>query len=93
MEYKYKPQTGFTGIEIQLIKGKEEENWINMNEYLPDFRYLAKLQGVEYVMLMGHDTSKEEGKEIFLFSNACFVKQEDAEKSANWLKNKNFYGR
>ena len=93
VEYKYKPQTGFTGIEIQLIKGKEKENWINMDEYLPDFRYLAKLQGVEYVMLMGYDTSKEKEKEIFLFSNACFVKQEDAEKFANWLKNKNFYGR
>ena len=32
--------------------------------------------GPEYVMLMGYDTSKEDEKETFLFSNAGFVKQE-----------------
>ena len=32
-------------------------------------------------------------KETFLFSNAGFVKQEDAEKFADWAKNQNFYGR
>ena len=55
---------------------------------------MAKLQdGPEYVMLMGYDTSKEDEKETFLFSNAGFVKQEDAEKFADWAKNQNFYGR
>lgn len=94
VEQKYEPEAGLIGIEIQPIKGKEEEDWINKNEYLPDFRCMAKLQdGPEYVMLMGYDTSKEDEKETFLFSNAGFVKQEDAEKFADWAKNQNFYGR
>ena len=94
MEQKYEPEAGLTGTEIQPIKGKEEEDWINKNEYLPDFRCMAKLQdGSEYVMLMGYDTSKEDEKETFLFSNAGFVKQEDTEKFADWAKNQNFYGR
>lgn len=94
VEQKYEPEAGLTGIEIQPIKGKEEKDWINKNEYLPDFRCMAKLQdGSEYVMLMGYDTSEENGKETFLFSNAGFVKQEDAEEFADWAKNKNFYGR
>lgn len=94
VEQKYEPEAGLTGTEIQPIKDKEEEDWINKNEYLPDFRCMAKLQdGAEYVMLMGYDTSKEDEKETFLFSNAGFVKQEDAEKFANWAKIQNFYGR
>lgn len=77
------------GIEKQTIENKDDENWINKNEFLPDFRYIAKLQnGTEYVMLIGYDTSDEDGKEIFLFSNAGFVKQQDAEKFAEWAKSK-----
>lgn len=85
---------GLMGIEKQTIENKDDENWINKNEFLPDFRYIAKLQnGTEYVMLIGYDTSDEDGKEIFLFSNAGFVKQQDAEKFAEWAKKQNFYGR
>lgn len=94
VEQKCEPEAELTGTETQPIKGKEEEGWINKNEYLPDFRCMCKLQdGTEYVMLIGYDTSKEDRKETFLFSNAGFVKQEDAEKFADWAKNQNFYGR
>lgn len=94
VEQKHESEAELTGTEIQPIKGKEEEDWINKNEYLPDFRCMGKLQdGSEYVMLMGYDTSKEDEKETFLFSNAGFVKREDAEKFADWAEKKNFYGR
>lgn len=90
-----KLEVGLRGIEIQSIKGKEDKDWINNDEYLPYFRYVANSQdGHEYVMLVGYDTSnKEVGKETFLFSNACFVRQGDAKEFANWAKNRNFYGR
>lgn len=94
LEQRYEPEAGLSGTETQPIKGINDDNWINNNEYLPDFRYMAKHQdGSEYVMLMGYDTSKNDGKETFLFSNAGFVKQEDAEKFAEWAKIQNFYGR
>lgn len=93
-EQKYEPNAGLSGIEIQPIKGNDVENWINKNKFLPDFRCIAKIKdGSEYVMLMGYDLSKEEPKETFLFSNAGFVRQEDAEKFADWAKDQNFYGR
>ena len=94
MELRYKPEAGLTGVEIQPIKGKNEKDWIKKNEYLPDFRFLARQDdGVDYVMLMGYDTAKEDNKETFLFSNAGFVKKEDADKFATWAKVQNFYGR
>ena len=69
-------------------------DWIDNRTYLPTFRWLTQNEdGTEYVMLMGYDTAKDEPKETFLFSNACFVKQEDTEKFAKWAKRKNFYGR
>lgn len=91
---KNEAEAQLIGIEIQPNKAMNIEDWINKNEYLPDFRSIVKLQnGSEYVMLMGYDKSKEDKKETFLFSNAGFVKQEYAEKFADWAKNKNFYGR
>lgn len=90
-----KPEAGLRGTERQPINGGEEEDWVNNNEYLPEFRYLAKDEnGLEYVLLMGYDTTKgDEGKETFLFINAGFVHQEDAGRFAEWCKNQNFYGR
>lgn len=94
MRQKYEAEAQLIGIETQPNKAMDIEDWINKNEYLPNFRNIAKLQnGYEYVMLMGYDTSKEDKKETSLFSNAGFVKQEYAEKFADWAKNQNFYGR
>lgn len=94
VELRYDFGAGLLGIEKQPIKGKEDKDWINNNEFLPDFRYVAKFQdGLEYVMLIGYDNSEEDGKETFLFSNACFVKQNEAENFTVWAKDKNFHGR
>ena len=91
---KYFPTTRLFGIEKQTIKYNQDEDWINKNNILPEFRYEATFQdGFKYVMLVGYDTAKKDGKETFLFSNACFVKQNDSELFANWAKKQNFYGR
>ena len=83
-----------TGIDAQPIVGEDDENWIDNNQYLPTFRHIAKaLDGAEYVMLMCYDSTRGNVKETFLYSNACFVKKEDAKRFANWAKNQNFYGR
>ena len=93
-EQKRQYHSGLIGIEEQPIIGKEMDDWIDNRTYLPAFRWLTQNEdGTEYVMLMGYDTAKDKPKETFLFSNACFVKQEDAEKFAKWAKKKNFYGR
>lgn len=91
----YSPEAGLTGTERLPINGVEKEDWIDNNEFLPDFQYRAwDKDGVEYVLLMGYDTTKgDDGKETFLFDNAGFVHKEDAGKFASWAKEQNFYGR
>lgn len=94
LEYKKALKDCLSGIEKQTIQGVDDEKWIDKNEYLPVFRYLARHEdGNEYVMLMGYDTARQDTKEIFLFSNACFVKAVDKDKFAEWAKVRNFYGR
>ncbi|EEN81970.1 hypothetical protein POREN0001_0673 [Porphyromonas endodontalis ATCC 35406] len=94
IESKYEPKAGLIGIENQLIKGKDDEEWISKNEYLPDFRGIVKhKEGAEFVMLIGYDRTKDQNKETFLFSNTGFVKQKDADKFAKWARDKDFYGR
>lgn len=94
VEYRMPPEAGLSGMEKLPIQGKDDDNWIKKNDYLPVFRCLAKHEdGSEYVMLMGYDTVKEDGKETFLFSNACFVRIEDESKFVSWAKVQNFYGR
>ena len=92
---EYVPEAGLTGTERKQINGVENEDWIQINEYLPEFRYRAwDKDGVEYVLLMGYDKTKgNEGKETFLFINAGFVRKNDAEKFSIWAKGQNFYGR
>lgn len=82
------------GIDAQPIVGTDDENWIDNNNYLPTFRYVARdVNGTEYVMLMCYDSTRGDVRETFLFSNACFVKNDDAKRYANWAKDQNFYGR
>lgn len=91
----FDPKAGLSGMERMPIAGVEEKDWVENNAYLPEFKYKAvDEKGVEYVMLMGYDTTKsEDDKETFLFDNACFVKSGDAERFARWAKEQNFYGR
>ena len=91
---KNKYHSGLIGIEEQPIIGVDMDDWIENRSYLPQFRWLTQNQeGAEYVMLMGYDTAKVGTRETFLFSNAGFVKQEDAAAFAAWAKEQNFYGR
>ena len=94
IKQRYEANAGLSGVESQAIGGKEFENWIEDNAYLPLFRWLARQQdGTEYVMLMGYDKSEDGNKDTFLFSNAGFVKKEYAKKFAQWAQEQNFYGR
>ena len=94
VEHNMSPEAGLSGMEKLPIQGRDDDNWIKNNDYLPVFRCLAKHEdGSEYVMLMGYDTVKEDGKETFLFSNACFVRKEDECKFTSWANKQNFYGR
>lgn len=94
VKLKYEAETELTGIMKQSIEGKDDKNWIKENKYLPIFRCIAKhKEGAEYVMLMGYDTTKDERKETFLFSNTAFVKQENVDNFAEWARYQNFYGR
>ncbi len=92
--YKMAPESGLSGMEKLPILGKDDEGWITKDEYLPVFRCMARHEdGNEYVMLMGYDTVKDGEKETFMFSNAGFVRAEDADKFEAWAKIQNFYGR
>lgn len=94
LEYKKALKDCLSGIEKQTIQGVDDEKWIDKNEYLPVFRCLARHEdGNEYVMLMGYDSARQDTKEIFLFSSACFVRPEDKDKFSEWAKVQNFYGR
>ena len=94
VEYKMPAEAGLSGIEKLPIAGKNDAGWIKKKDYLPVFRCFARHEdGGEYVMLMGYDTVKENEKETFLFSNSCFVRNEDTYKFEAWAKVQNFYGR
>ena len=94
VELRYEPEGGLIGIDNQTITVANNREWINNNEYLPTFRYIAKNQEeTEYIMLIGYDIVKDSPKETYLFCNSCFVKQENANIFAEWARKQNFYGR
>lgn len=87
---------------INLLENVDEvdnEKWMDKGYQLPAPRLLLKdKDGDDWVLLTcydGHTTEATDGtiKDLFLYTNAGFVKNEEVSAFKEWAKEKNFYGR
>lgn len=84
---------------IEDAAGVDNEKWMEESYPLPAPRLkLTDYEGGEWIVLTCYDGHTTEGandtvKDLFLYSNAGFVKKEKLEAYKEWAKKQNFYGR
>lgn len=93
------PYTEFLAEDLEDVKEVMNEQWISEEYPIQKPRLMVKdTDGSEWIVLTcydGHKTDAEDGtvKDLFLFSNAAFVHNEDLKAYCQWATKQNFYGR
>lgn len=91
--------TSFQADELEDVQSETNEQWMSKEHQIPKPRLMVKdTDGSEWIVLTcydGYRLDAEEGtvKDLFLFSNAAFVKYTDLENFWRWAAMQNFYGR
>ena len=91
--------TSFQADELENVEMVTNEQWLSENHPIQKPRLMVKdTDGSEWIVLTcydGYRLDAEEGtvKDLFLFSNAAFVKYTDLENFWRWAAMQNFYGR
>ncbi len=84
---------------LEDVDGVENKQWMETEYPLPSPRLLLKdTNDSEWILLMcydGHTTEviDETIKDLFLYTNAGFIKKEHLDAYKEWAKEKDFYGR
>lgn len=84
---------------IEDVAYVDNEKWMEVGYPLPSPRLkLTDYEGGEWIVLTCYDGHTTEGvndtvKDLFLYSNAGFVRKEELEAYRKWAKKQNFYGR
>lgn len=91
--------TSFQADELENVLSETNEQWMSKEHQIPKPRLMLKdTDGSEWIVLTcydGYRLDAEEGtvKELFLFSNAAFIKYKELEIFWRWAAMQNFYGR
>lgn len=91
--------TSFQADELENVQSETNEQWMSKEHQIPKPRLMLKdTDGSEWIVLTcydGYRLDAEEGtvKELFLFSNAAFIKYKELEIFWRWAAMQNFYGR
>lgn len=91
--------TAFIAEELENVQSITNEQWMSEESYIQNPRLKVKdIDGFEWIVLTCYDGYKRDAeentvKDLFLFSNAAFVKSTDLKFFNRWSKTQNFYGR
>lgn len=91
--------TSFQTDELENVQSETNEQWISKEHQIPKPRLMLKdTDGSEWIVLTcydGYRLDAEEGtvKDLFLFSNAAFIKYIDLDFWGRWAAKQNFHGR
>lgn len=91
--------TSFQADELENVQSETNEQWMSKEHQIPKPRLMLKdTDGSEWIVLTcydGYRLDAEEGtvKDLFLFSNAAFIKYKELEIFWRWAAMQNFYGR
>ena len=91
--------TSFLVENLENVQEITNEQWMSEEYLIQKPRLTVKdTDGSEWVVLTCYDGYKVDAeentvKDLFLFSNAAFIKYTDLEIFWRWAKNQNFYGR
>ena len=84
---------------LEDVDGIDNEQWMNEGYQLPAPRLLLKdNEGNDWLLLTsydGHTTEATDGtiKDLFLYTNAGFIKKDEVDAYKEWAKEQNFHGR
>ena len=91
--------TSFLVEDLENVQEVTNEQWMSEEYPIQKPRLTVKdIDGSEWIVLTCYDGYKMDAeentvKDLFLFSNAAFIKYTDLEVFWRWAKNQNFYGR
>lgn len=91
--------TSFQADELEDVQSETNEQWMSKEHQIPQSRLkVTDTDGSEWIVLTcydGYGLDAEGGtvKNLFLFTNAAFVKYTDLENFWRWAAMQNFYGR
>ena len=91
--------TSFLVEDLENVQEVTNEQWMSEEYPIQKPRLTVKdIDGSEWFVLTCYDGYKMDAeentiKDLFLFSNAAFIKYTDLEVFWRWAKNQNFYGR
>ena len=91
--------TSFQADELEDVQSETNEQWMSKEHQIPKPRLMVKdTDGSEWIVLTcydGYRLDAEEGtvKDLFLFSNAAFIKYKELEIFWRWAAKQNFHGR
>lgn len=84
---------------LEEVDSVDNKQWMDQQYQLPAPRLLLKDENDEDWVLLtcydGHTTEAEDNtiKNLFLYTNAGFIKKEEVNAFKEWARNQNFYGR
>lgn len=93
------PYTRFRTSDMENVESVTNAQWLAGDYSIPKPRLLVMDEDDSAWIVLtcydGHQTNAEENtvKDLFLFSNAGFVKNEELETFKKWAKTQDFYGR
>lgn len=91
--------TSFQADELEDVQSETNEQWMSKEHQIPQPRLkVTDTDGSEWIVLTcydGYRLDAEEGtvKDLFLFSNAAFIKYKELEIFWRWAAKQNFHGR
>lgn len=91
--------TSFQADELEDVQSETNEQWMSKEHQIPKPRLMLKdTDGSEWIVLTCYDgyrldAEEDTVKDLFLFSNAAFIKYIDLDFWGRWAAMLNFYGR
>lgn len=91
--------TSFQADELENVEMVTNEQWLSENHPIQKPRLMVKdTDGSEWIVLTCYDgyrldAEEDTVKDLFLFSNAAFIKYKELEIFWRWAARQNFYGR
>lgn len=91
--------TSFQTDELEDVQSETNEQWMSKEHQIPKPRLIVKdTDGSEWIVLTCYDgyrldAEEDTVKDLFLFSNAAFIKYKELEIFWRWAAMQNFYGR
>lgn len=91
--------TSFQADELENVEMVTNEQWLSENHPIQKPRLMVKdTDGSEWIVLTCYDgyrldAEEDTVKDLFLFSNAAFIKYKELEIFGRWAARQNFYGR